>query len=432
LACGSLLHEDKMERILKLLARCSPRVTFVLIALVFIVAGALAWMGGDRLRYPDEVDYSSLAQSTLDGRGYVNDEGKPTAYHPPGWPFLLTAVYRVSARPLAGKLLNAIALACTAWLLSSLVGRSTAEGKPFAPLLLLLCPLVLYTATTLYPQTIGTTLLIAVLVLLNVDMRSALRCSLAGFLLGFLILSIPAFLLVTPLLLAGHYFPNRKMLSLYVKRSLLVLLCAAAIVAPWTVRNARVFHALVPVSTNSGVNLLLGNSENTGPNKGVNVDISRYVEQTKGMSEVEIDRHFRRSAVAWVIGNPSAAASLYARKVLNYFNFRNELYVVAEQSRLKDAVQFFSYYPMLCAAILRVLVCRQVPLSPAELILYVVYFGNAFASAIFFTRIRFRSPFDVVLLAIVAIFIGKLISRMNAKVAAQSPACDATMASLEK
>lgn len=406
----------KLERILSLTDRHSQQVTRALIIFILIASSALALISGDSLRYPDERDYSNLAQSMLEGKGYANEEGDPTAYRPPGWPFVLTAVYSIHNHPVAAKLLNAIALAGTAWLLSSLVARNAAHGQIFVPLILLIYPLVWYTGTTLYPQIFGAALLAAILVLLNQDVRSVARCSIAGLLLGFLILNIPAFLLLTPLILTGLYLSNTNAPALIAKRSVLILCCAAAVVVPWTMRNAYTLQAFVPVSTNSGINLLLGNSENTGPNKGVNVDISHYQNQTQEMSEVQKDKHYRKAAVSWILTNPSAAATLYVRKVLNYFNFRNELHVASEQSRLKDIVLFLSYYTLLFIVVMRILAFRRIPFCPAEWMLYVLYFGNALVSAIFFTRIRFRVPFDILLIAMVAIFLGHLISRYRIRV----------------
>jgi hypothetical protein len=405
----------KLERILSLTDLHSQTVTRGLILFLFLASSCLALISGDQLRYPDERDYSNLAHSMLDGKGYANEEGNPTAYRPPGWPFVLTVLYSIHDHPVSAKLLNALALASAAWLLSSLVARETPRGKIFVPLLLLLYPLAWYTATTLYPQIFGAALMAAILVLLSQDIRNVARCAIAGLLLGFLILNIPAFLLLTPLFLAGLYLCNKKTPALIIKRSILILCCAAAVVVPWTMRNAHVFHAFVPVSTNSGINLLLGNSENTGPNQGVNVDISQYTSQTQGMDEVTRDKHFRQAAVAWIAENPGSAAVLYVRKALNYFNFRNELHVASEQSRLKDVVLFISYYSLLLMVALRILALRRIPFSPAEYMLYVLYFGNAFVSAIFFTRIRFRVPFDILLIAMVAIFIGHLLSKIGPK-----------------
>lgn len=405
----------KLERILNLMDRHSQNVTRALLVLVCIASCSLALISGDQLRYPDERDYSNLAHSMLEGKGFANEAGEPTAYRPPGWPWILSAVHGIYDRPVAAKLLNALALAGTAWLLCILVGRHTPRGKTFVPLLLLTYPVAWYTATTLYPQILGAAFLAGILVLLNQDIGSVARCSIAGLLLGFLILMIPAFLLVTPLMLAGLLMANRQRLALFVKRAALILICAAAVVVPWTMRNSYVLDAFVPVSTNSGVNLLLGNSENTGPNKGVNVDISRYYQQTEGMNEVERDKHYRKAAKSWILENPGAASTLYLRKALNYFNFRNELHVSSEQSRLKDMVLFISYYSLLSIVILRALLARAMPFSPLEWMLYIIYFGNALVSAIFFTRIRFRIPFDMLLLVIAAIFIGKLLSRLGAE-----------------
>ena len=43
-----------------------------------------------------------------------------------------------------------------------------------------------------------------------------------------------------------------------------------------------------------------------------------------------------------------------------------------------------------------------------ELLLYILYFGSAFVGAIVYSRIRYRIPFDFLLIAMVAIFMGHL------------------------
>lgn len=384
---------------------------------VFALCGLLALHSGDQLRYPDELDYSRLAQSLQAGKGYVTAEGQPTAYRPPGWPLVLSALYQISPHPVAAKLLNALALACAAWLLSILVARIAPEGRLFAPLLVLLYPLGWYTATTLYPQVFGTTLLCAILVLLTNGSHAAARYCTAGILLGFLILTIPAFLLVTPLLVAALFFQNRKTPGAFAGRAALCLLLAALVVAPWSLRNSRVLGGHILVSTNSGENLLLGNSENTGPNTGVNVDLAHYHAALTGMNEVEADARLTKFAEAWVLENPGAAAKLYLLKVLNYFNFRNEMHVKSEQSPLRNAIMFLSYYPLLLVSILRLAAHRRYPISSAEIALYLLYFGNAFVSAVFFTRIRFRVPFDMLLIGIAAIVLGLIVRTLKTSAA---------------
>ncbi len=392
----------------------SRRTSRALILAVFVASAAFGVVSGDRLRYPDEYDYNRLAQSLQSGKGYLDSQDRPTAARPPGWPFLLSWIYRTWDRPLAAKLINALAYAATAWLLSIWVARIVPAGRIFVPLLFLMYPLGLHAASTLYPQTLGAALLSAILILLDGRRHVAATTGVAGVLLGLLVLAIPAFLLVTPLILLGIFLPDRRRPARVVCRSALLLVCTVAVIAPWTLRNARVFGRFIPVSTNSGENLLFGNSENTGPNSGVNVDIMHYRKQVRELDEAEIDARFRQFAVDWIRGHPGAAAKLYVLKALNYFNFRNELYVKTEESRLKDAVMFVSYYPLLLIAIVRLGLYHRRRLSPTEVMLYVLYFGNAFASAVFFTRIRFRVPFDALLIAIVAVALGLLLREVMA------------------
>jgi len=400
-----------------ILDRHARAVSAALAVAVFVLCACLGLAAGDHFRYPDEHDYDRLAQGLLSGRGYVDAEGRPTAYRPPGWPLALAGIYRVWNHPVAARIANAAAYGLTAWLLAVMASRIVPEGRVFAPLLVLLYPLGLYTAATLYAQALGTLLLVALLLLLLNSRRRTLAAAAAGVLLGFLLLTIPAFLLLIPLLLAGALFPHWRAPANPLGRFALLLVCAAMVVLPWSLRNARVFGQFVPLATNGGVNLLLGNSEHSRPNAGINVDISRYRAQVQGLDEASTDRQLRRFAFEWMAQNPGRAVGLYLRKVLNYFNFRNELYVASERSRLKDAIVFVSYYPLLLLAVARLLFWRRQRLSATEVMLYLLYFGNAFISALFFTRLRFRVPFDVLLAVPAATALGLFVRTLRDRTA---------------
>lgn len=400
-----------MERVQCILERQGARVVFSLVLILFGLALAVGLRTQDRLRYLDEEHYHRLAESLLSGTGYVGPQLQPTAFRPPGYPFFLSVVYRVWHRPLAAKVANALALACSAWLLSVLVAQVVPEGRAFAPLLLLmLAPVSIYATSTLYPQTLGTLILLAALFFLIRSQNSATAAIVSGVLWGFLILTIPSFLLILPLIVAFLFFLNSSIPARACRQAALFLCFAVLVVSPWTIRNAFLYNRFIPVSTNSGVNLLLGNSENTGPNSGVNVDISHYRYETRGLDEAETDAHLRRRSFEWVLNHPSNAVILYFCKVVNYFNFRNELATASEASRFKDAVLFLTYYPLLALAIIRCALWRRFNFSATECLFFFLYFGNAFLSAIFFTRIRFRIPFDVLLVAIAAILVGHLLT----------------------
>ena len=47
---------------------------------------------------PDQVDYENLGWRLCEGRGFSRADGTPTAFRPPGTPFLIAAVYEVCGR----------------------------------------------------------------------------------------------------------------------------------------------------------------------------------------------------------------------------------------------------------------------------------------------------------------------------------------------
>ncbi|MBP7275267.1 MAG: hypothetical protein KBA51_03600 [Kiritimatiellae bacterium] len=384
------------------------RTAYALTAMIFMASAAIGFHGGDRLRYPDERSYDALARSIMSGGGYSTPDGRPTAFRPPGWPMIMAGVYQLWPHPVAAKVFNAAAYAGAAALLSVLAARIHPSARPLVPLLMLGYPLGLYSASTLYPQTFGTLLLAAILVLLWNRGGGIWHGIFAGILLGALILTIPSFMLVVPLILAGAACAGPVRWRILLRQLLWVLVCAAAVLAPWMYRNERIFRRFVPVSTNGGLNLLLGNSEHARPNSGVNVNISAHLEGTEAMNEAERDEHLRRCALAWAAGNPGAWFKLYARKVLNHFHYRNELYVQGEQTRFRNAVVMATYYPLIALAAAGIIFHRRHPLSPTEIALHVLYFGNAFVAAIVFTRIRFRVPFDALLMVLVAAGVARL------------------------
>jgi hypothetical protein len=409
-ACRTAGEIHMTTRLLESLTQPSRRIVLLTCAVLFGLTALIALRGGDQLRYRDETDYDLLARHLAVGQGYINQQGRSTAYRPPGYPIFLAVLYQFWNRPLAAKLANAAMLAALGWLLAEMVASVAPQGKLFAPMLLLLYPVFPYTATTLYPQILGALLFAAVVLWLMRWPDAPFSAALCGTLLGALILVIPVYLLILPIIVGFLLIAGRGDLAHACRSVGLMALGVILVVCPWTIRNALLFHKIVPVSTNSGINLLLGNCADAGPNSGVNVDVSRYEKEVQGMNEAQADGHLKERAKQWIVNHPGAAAKLYILKVLNYFNFRNQVSVQAEASAAKNVAMFFSYYLLLGLGIIRCLLWRRYPLSRAEILCYVVYFSNAFLSAIFFTRIRFRVPFDILLIACDAILIGYLLS----------------------
>src|ERR1700730_5575829 len=80
-----------------------------------------------------------------------------------------------------------------------------------------------------------------------------------GCLMGFLMLTIPG---VASILAAGMAWEIWRRKIAFFKKSLLpLILLPALIVTPWTVRNYLVFHSLVPIRDNFGLELSVSNND---------------------------------------------------------------------------------------------------------------------------------------------------------------------------
>jgi hypothetical protein len=299
-------------------------------------------------------------------------------------------------------------LAASCYLLMRLSRRIFPAYPVIAPYLVLFYPVFLYAASTLYPQTIGGLLLLASILLLSGPELGWKRLVGAGVIYGALCLAIPSFLYITPFLL-GFLLFGRQRMDKWSLVSCAVFGAAMAItIAPWTIRNSIEFHAFVPVSANGGFNLVIGNSPATLANgKPTLKEACGQVPYIP--NEVEFDRALTRCAIDWITNNPRAATRLYVGKLINYFNFRNELMTVTQSTSWQDWAVFATYYPLLILALLRLAMIRRYPFSRVEWLLYAIYFGNGVLTAVFFTRLRFRMPFDLLLVAIDSAFLGRLL-----------------------
>lgn len=373
-------------------------------ALLLVLAGAAySVVLGDALRYlPDERDYVTLAERLESGGGYSLDGQHPSAYRAPGYPFLLAALRALGAGVVGYRLLNFVLLALMVWVVHAiLLEQASPQAAALGPLLAAAYPLFFYTAGTLYPQILAALLFATVLHLFTRREGRLPHFLLGGLLLGWLILAVPtfAFLLgVFPLWFVFHRVRPAG--------PLLALAAAVLLVGVWTARNYTAFGRLVFVSSNSGENLLLGNSEDTRPNAGTNVDISRYQAQAAGLDEAGEDAFYRDQALAYLRAHPLASGRMYLLKVLNYFNIRNELVTRAEGSPLRDLLLLATYGPLLGLLTTRLLLARRRPLSDFEWLLAGVYLLSALVTAVFFTRIRFRLPFDLLLVLLAAMLVG--------------------------
>ncbi|MFE3779772.1 ArnT family glycosyltransferase [Amycolatopsis sp. NPDC059090] len=404
----------RRRTLLSRLDELAPRIFLVAIVVSLVVAGGYAIFLGGSLRYLDEQVYVRLAQSMAEHVGFSADGVQPTAYRPPGYPFLLLPFYWVTGGSvLAMRLVGVLALAGCVWL-SYRIGRrigSPAVGA-VASVVMACYPLGIYTATALYPQ-------IPALFLLLANLEFGLRAAgttgrarlgfaaVSGIAGGLLAVTVPNFAVSVLIVAVWIAWRNWRVAAG-------ILVVVAVIPGLWCVRNAVELHAFVPVSTNDGINLLLGNSEHATAGSGTSVDISRYDQEAKDrqLDEVGINQFYSHSAVEWIKAHPGDAAMLYAKKVANNFAYSSEMATSGQGNRTADLLLALTYYPVLALAVWRLFSWRR--LAPEEKLAGGLIVVNLLLLAVFFTRLRFRVPLDgLTILLASAAFVQILRSRVK-------------------
>jgi hypothetical protein len=350
-------------------------------------------------RFPDEREYLALGHNLAFGPGFSLDGVHPTAQRPPGFPFFLAMIERVGGGYFACRVAQFLFMAGTVVLTDRLIGRPTG-GILIATCLVALYPVLFYVSGTIFPQPFACFLFILGLLLVQVKNRNSFTDVCAGLVLGLLVLAVPMFLLTVFVVLGGAcYFA-----VITPRRAALIGSVALLCVGLWTARNAIVFHRFVPISSNSGMNLLMGNNPKALATQTVdNPGVIPYYNESVDMKldEFQSDRLYSQAATNWIKSHPGDALLLYLKKVLNYFNVEN---VYASQSSSETAiwkqVALAAGYLLLVAMTLwRIAEIRQYPLQSQEKLYLAIYVMSAFTMAVFITRIRYRLPYDFLLIA---------------------------------
>ncbi len=246
----------------------------VLVVAVLVGFGLRLWWIVYAARAPvglhDPFFYLDYARRMALGGGYRLKDGEPTAYYPIGYPGILAGWLKITQlTPLhnhwiaATELLNLI-LSTASIALAGILGRRLAGpwvGALTAVVVALFPSLIYHSATILTETTFNFVFLVTLLVLCwqpwTERVPSWGRLVVFGLLLGLSIEIRPIALLVVPMVLIALW--RRGGASLALRRWALVVAVVVAVMIPWTVRNAVVMKAFLPIGTTTGDNLCIGN-----------------------------------------------------------------------------------------------------------------------------------------------------------------------------
>ena len=289
--------------------------TFLLTLLVLAVALRLAAVAAMPMAPAPRTDpgwYQLFAQRMLTG-GQYGEPGR-MAHYPPGMTLMLVGLYAITGpHVLAGKILTVVLGVVMVLLIHDLARLTVSKlvARWSALLAAVMPTLVLYSACLGYEILLGCILLGVCDLALRARRGGAagwIMVVAIGLLLGFGCLVKPICLLVPGICLIGWWVLGMRWRALAYTLATLPLM--AAVIAPWTARNHRLFGQFVLISTNGGEVLWSAN------NPQANGLAMQHIPLEGETDELSRDRLGRQAALRWMRENPGRFARLAARKVV--------------------------------------------------------------------------------------------------------------------
>lgn len=173
-------------------------------------------------------------------------------------------------------------------------------------------------------------------------------------------------ILATIALIKGRRKPRKVAITLMT----VLMFCLA--LSPWVFRNYRIHGAFVPLTTNTGVNLWMGNNENA---------TGWYLYSDLGhqlpSDELQRDRIYMKEAIRYIRENPLKAVSLFFKKVALFW----QPYPHPAPTIFLIILGAFSLWGVI----------RGWPLYPVRMLFAIVLYFNL-STGIFFSAHRFLVP----------------------------------------
>lgn len=384
-------------------------VACVALGLALRLAFALLYWVHQPLTH-DEREYLALARSVARDEGfqYPADEPSPgTAQQfgrAPGYPLFLAAIIvpaPVNHAPRRIQIAQACLGAAGIWLIAAIAGRAAGpRAAVTAAAIAAVYPPLIWMPSYVLSETLYST--VALTAALALTPRSTIlgpRSSILGAILtGAAILIRPAMLFFVPL--AALWFLWQRRAAAAVLFVLITVLC----VAPWTIRNHRVYGRWIAVASEGGVTFWTGNHP-LAPGDGdlaANVELKRaelvFRAAHPGLTPEQLEPLYYRDALAWIRSDPAAWLALMARKAFYTIVPVGPSYAVhSPRYRVASVASFLLILPMAIYG------ARRWP-GPKPMALWLMAAATVVAGLVFFPQERFRMPvIDPVLIVTAAL-----------------------------
>jgi 4-amino-4-deoxy-L-arabinose transferase-like glycosyltransferase len=305
----------------------------------------------------DERDYTGLAASIEEGRGFTSTFG-PTSIRPPLYPAFVAGVWKLTGtRSLSAVRGAQIALSLVTIFLVFVLAREmfTEQIALIAATAWAFYPSFLYANLLLLTEVLFTVLVLGACLaasrLIRNPQHGARWAATAGLCVGLGALT-RSVLFVFPLLLlpilawlAGGSWRNRGRIVMAAALGYVV------VVAPWSIRNTRLHKTVVVVDTMGGMNLRMGNFEYTLEDrmwdgvslKGEQAWSYAMVQEHPDAShwtEGQRDKWARQAALRYMTQHPLTTLRRAVLKFADFWGLERE-YIAAVQKGLYPAPRWF-------------------------------------------------------------------------------------------
>src|SRR5580704_3074015 len=277
----------------------------------------------------------NVAHSLATGQGFASPfrvNTGPTAWMPPIYPLLLAAIFRLFGPYtfnsfLAVALLN-IFCATLARIPIFFAGKRMAGlsvAATAAWLWAIFPNAILIPVESMWDASLSA-LLVATIFWATIALDGSQRVrgwAAYGLLWGLTLLTNATLMALLPLLLAWLAYRGHKQNRNWLGNLAISLGIAALCCVPWTIRNYEVFHTFVPLRSGLGLQLWLGNNDNTQDIFRAEhhpiydaAERAQYVQ----MGEVAYMHEKQTEAVHYMLSHPARETHLVTRRIISFWS----------------------------------------------------------------------------------------------------------------
>ena len=371
----------------------------------------------------------NIAFSLAKGHGFSSpwwQETGPTAWLTPVYPWIVTVIYRIFGIHTphafyAAVLLNIIFSCATGvpiyFIGKKLAGSGVASGAAW---LWAIFPNAIIIPYEWIWDTSLSALLMAVILWVTLELAESARWrdwTWYGVLWGFALMTNPSLGSMLPFLLAWAAYRGSRYHSVNLSRPALALGVAFLCCVPWTIRNYVIFHKLIPLRSNFGLELWVGNNDS--------YDETLEIVPAPDPARAELHEYIRvgetaymaeklRAATMFIRTHPRLEAVLWWRRFLAIWTgSETPLKSFADaETLLVRVVLVTNVLAAICTVLGMVMlfVRRNIyafPLAALPLIYPILYYATH-------PSLRYRHPIDPALVVLVTVGIASMLHPRSA------------------